>query len=722
MRLSSIVSLLLTTACTAVNAFSDPLTFAARLSLEGNGVIFTTGDFNNDGNEDIISVVPIPNSPTNDYEISVQLGNGNGAFLPGLRYDLGPGFVPTAIAAADVNGDGLLDVVVLSPSTNALYVVSQREGKHPAITPFEVPNASGGINLAIGDINGDGQPDIVIPSHSGTIVLLNEGRSNFGPTIVVNTLSASFVLLADINRDGKTDLVLSGSGAVEILLGDGHGNFAVDNGFPRIFGVATEIAVADFNQDGNPDIATTSGEVIELAFGKGDGTFADPEAFPLPTAFTQGIGLFAGDLNEDGRPDLLALASGSSGTSMLAFVNQGNGLFGSPSIYPVQGVGTSVQAAPLVTRAAGSVGLALVPSPGAQSISVFVNTGSAAFQEGLLAGPSVQSNTLAMADFNGDGLLDIATISSAGLTVLLNTGQEAGLFVTTTTLPFSSGLVVAGDFNSNRIPDLVNINGSSGELLVGEGTGQFRLKLPPFNIGAPAMSAVAADMNGDGNADLVTSAPAIILGTGDGRFQEPYVSPYDNCGSSVLAVGDFNGDGKPDILSTCNTVLQIFPGNGDGTLGSPFTVTQDANGITGAVVGDFNHDGITDIAFTSTFYGPSSTATAVYIELGNGDGTFQQKAYYLVPVESASAAFSIASGSFNNDENVDLAVLDQGDALVAVLPGNGDGTFAQAILYETGTHPTCIMAASLHGFDRASREDLVFCSAQGVSIDLNTTR
>ncbi len=175
MRLYSIASLLSLTVCAALNASSDPLTFAARLSLEGDGVIFTTGDFNNDGNEDIVSVVPVLNSPTNNYQISVQLGNGNGAFLPGLTYDLGPGFLPTTIAVADVNGDGLSDVVVLSPSTNVLYVVSQRKGKHPAITPFAMSNADGAINMAIGDVDGDGRPDIVIPTNSGTYIFAERG-------------------------------------------------------------------------------------------------------------------------------------------------------------------------------------------------------------------------------------------------------------------------------------------------------------------------------------------------------------------------------------------------------------------------------------------------------------------------------------------------------------------------------------------------------------------
>ncbi len=157
---------------------------------------------------------------------------------------------------------------------------------------------------------------------------------------MVNTTPENFVLLSDINNDGKADLILSGLGVITTLLGDGNGHFPVANDLFGLSGVATEIAVADLDQDGILDIAATAGNAVEFAFGSGDGSFVPAEVFLLPAPFSEGIALAAGDLNEDGRPDLLVLASGNSGTSMRSFLNEGSGFFGSPAIYPVQGIGT----------------------------------------------------------------------------------------------------------------------------------------------------------------------------------------------------------------------------------------------------------------------------------------------------------------------------------------------------------------------------------------------
>jgi hypothetical protein len=734
MRIPSTALLLLTAAITTVNVSpASPPTFAARLGLEIPGEIFTTGDYNNDGNQDVISVVPDPNSATNDYEFSVQLGNGKGSFTQGPLYDLGPNFVPTAIAAADVNGDGLLDVVILSTNTNSLYVLLQRKGREPVITPIEVFNTYGALNIGIGDVNGDGRPDLVIPTGSGIYVLLNEGRGNFGSPTVASAVDANFVVLADVNNDKNLDLVLSTGNyccgtAVTVVLGDGKGDFTAPTSQPDFYNTAAEIAIADFNQDGKLDIAAASEYYggLQIAFGNGDGTFQTPETINLPAGFEQSNAVAAGDLNKDGIPDVTVLSYGYSGEFVLTFLNQGQGVFGTPATYAVQSGATSVQLAPVIASSGtGAANDILVSTPdNGDVISVLLNNGKGVFQDGLTDGPSAQSLYLVTGDFNGDGHLDIASVSSAGLSVLLNTGTDSSLFTVEPPLPFFSGPLVAGNFNTDGRLDLVTIAGSTAELLLGEGNGQFRLKVPAFSIGESAGAAVAADMNGDGKLDLVTSAPAIILGSGGGNFQTPYVAPYGNCDSNIVAVADFNGDGKPDVLTSCENDLEIYPGNGDGTLAAPLYVASTGDYILSAVVADFNQDGIPDIAFTTSFYAPSSTGTQVTVALGTGDGNFQIKGTFLAPGENTYSNFPapLVVGSFNGDSKLDLAVVDYQDAIVAVLPGNGDGTFGLPVLYGTGTNPSCVVAGALQSPKRPLNEDLMFCSGQGVSIDLNTTK
>lgn len=732
MRVRPNALLLLAAVLPATYAVSaPPISFAARLGLTIPGEIFTTGDFNKDGFQDVIAAIPNPNSTNNEYALSVQLGNGKGGFTQGPVYDLGASFSPSAIAAADVNGDGLLDVVVLSANTNALYILLQRKGREPVITPVEIFNAGGAENIGIGDVNGDGRPDIVIPSGNGTYLLTNEGRGNFSAPALAGAQGASFVVLADVNNDKHLDLVLSNGGyccgaSVSVLIGDGHGNFTPASSQPNFSSTEIEIAVADFNQDGKLDIAAGieyAGEV-QIALGNGDGTFQIPQALFLPSPLYQTYGVAAGDLNKDGIPDLVALGFGNNGVSMVTFLNQGGAVFTTGSTYPVQANAAYLELAPLVTRTGNGAALdSLVFSPnGGEVVSVLLNKGNGVFSDGLVEGPSSAALYLVSGDFNNDGRVDIASASAAGLSVLLSTGSNSSPFTVETPLPFFTGPLVAGDFNRDGRLDLVTLNGATGDFLIGEGNGSFRLKTPAFNVGLPAAAATAADMNGDGKLDIVTGAPAIILGSGGGNFQPPYVAPYGNCGSLVVAVADLTGDGKPDVLTTCFNSLQLYPGNGDGTLAYPSDIAYSNYPIDGLATGDFNGDGIPDFVFAATFYSPSSTGTLVTVELGNGNGTFRQTAAVGVPGGSYYTAGQLTLGNFNGDDKLDVAVLDESDAIVVVLPGNGDGTFGAPALYGTGSNPTCIVAAGIQSPARPLDEDLLFCSAQGVSLDFNTTK
>src|SRR5579883_285315 len=134
-------------------------------------------------------------------------------------------------------------------------------------------------------------------------------------------------------------------------------------------------------------------------------------------------------------------------------------------------------------------------------------------------------------------------------------------------------------------------------------------------VGNLPVSVATADFNGDGNLDLVVvnhEAPgtpgsvSVLLGNGDGSFQEPIDIPVSDKPFGV-AVGDFNGDGIPDLVVTdagdsTRTTLNVLLGNGDGTFQSPqpYTVGRDPRAV---AVGDVNGDGIPDIVTATMFDG-----------------------------------------------------------------------------------------------------------------------
>jgi hypothetical protein len=154
------------------------------------------------------------------------------------------------------------------------------------------------------------------------------------------------------------------------------------------------------------------------------------------------------------------------------------------------------------------------------------------------------------------------------------------------------------------------------------------------------------------------------------------------------AMGDFNADGRLDLLVASpeswrgeRGEVKVLMGNGDGTFqdGVPHEAGRNPNS---GAVGDFNGDGQDDIAVVSYATFPSDDGS-VAVLLGNGDGTFQEMVRYSIGRQSKA----VAAGDFNRDCIPDLAAPFQrgaGDYLVAIFLGRGDGSFRDGGSYPTG--------------------------------------
>ena len=230
---------------------------------------------------------------------------------------------------------------------------------------------------------------------------------------------------------------------------------------------------------------------------------------------------------------------------------------------------------------------------------------------------------------------------------------------------------------------------------------------------------IAVDVNRDGFDDLVThngsdtssGTLSVLLSRGDGTFSPAITFPscpdmgQQEAGS--LQAGDFNGDGIPDLVVACGL---FFAGIGNGRFLPPTSIPLSSSYPHGGdylAIGDFNGDGHLDLAVDGF------SAGVVAVMLGNGDGTFSVGPQY---APSGSSPFALGSGDFDGDGIVDLVVQsatnDNGpwkDQGVALLQGLGGGNFGAAAWLPMGDGtPGGLVDAYLAG---GARPELVAANA-----------
>jgi hypothetical protein len=603
-----------------------------------------------------------------------------------------------------------------------------------SVTPFD--STWFGYNTLIGnqtyflssaklvDIDNDGDLDAVSSKYytgfsgtaNGFVVLKNNGSGLFSsmPVHYNSTYPSEYLEAVDLSNDGFIDVVVSNTGGnyegntISVFINQGDGTFGSQINYAVGAG-PVGIAAGDFNGDNNIDLAVANhgffgvGNTISVLLNTGGGTFASSVNYPAGIAPYE-IG--AANINSDNSMDLVIANGGNNADAKVnVLLNSGTGGFSNRTEYTVSQTGSGLFPSVWLSDVDNDNDKdILYTNLFLSSVKVFRNLEASFSAPETFEGYDFSGGMMDVetADLNNDGWLDIVTTSTTarttdGYQVFMNNGSGGFLLPYRNPAGQNTVDIMLGDIDNDGWVDILTADSYSMQITVHKNFGQGTFPLPHlFDTGNSIAGSVdAADIDGDGDLDVVTSASGrAVVGVtvkvqknlGNGIFS-PGVSYSIRDGGVQAKFRDLNGDNIPDLLFATSINSQPYDfhyavNNSDGTFGTVQTKSIGACGWYDIDAIDMDDNGSLDVIITEWLgcQGIPESSRRIYICLNQGNAVFSDP---IIKVQGPGVA-PIATGDFNNDGNIDVAVGVSG-AKIEISLGIGNGDLQLPVQYSIGS-------------------------------------
>lgn len=585
--------------------------------------------------------------------------------------------------------------------------------------------------VSIGDLNGDGKPDLAVVNYNSNTVSIFKNTSisgfcSFAAKVDYTTgMNPYSISISDINGDGKPDLIIANSGSNTVSAFKNTSTSGVISFAPKVdfttgdvpFGVAVE----DLDGDGKPDIAVANWNANTISVFK-NASLNGTISFAAKEDYTTGANPYSiaiGDLDLDGKPDLVVTDWGSDSVSVLKNISTiGNIMFDVKADYLTGDYPQSVSIGDIDGDGKSDLAIA---NWGSNTLSIFKNTstsGAISFDSKLDFNTGTFPCSVSIGDLDGEGNADIAVTNwNANAVSVFKNESSVGVISFSPKVDFITGdnprNISIGDVDGDGKSDLVVANSVSNNISV---LSRIGFKPPVISNFSPSYGPVGTSVTIDGNNFNTIPANNIVF-FGATKAIVSFASSTQII-ATVPYGATFQYFSITDITTnlaaySLKPFITTFSGGNEINTGSfaekfDFPSGQEPTGVS---ICDFDGDGKSDIVVTNN----QSDSISVYANTGSyGVVSFATKLDYA----TGQYPIGICTGDMDGDGKADIAVINSVSNTISVFRNTStisNISFASKIDFSTGLTPYNVSIGDLDG---DGKPDLVVANWNDASISV----